>query len=632
MQRSCLRILVFSVLLLVMLEMVLAQFPDLPKIPDLIPDKIPGLDKILKSEPPITTNVNDAVTEVPFLDDFDPPYLLPMLILPRKENGSFVLEYPGLFIFRAQSYCLKAGTYVPERGRGGSGYLFAPQKGPKAKIIQKILQSTYTHPEVPQRDIQTLLWAIIARTKISDMSREMKLNAAKLLTAKEIFELNDGALGLIHEDLMDKAFEAVPDPVRRVLEAEARLRRKMTEGSATYEELERIAVKFGVPPAEEDDREVPLGRWSYHPDGFFIRYFPYSYTEIRIEISVPEQMEIKRDEKGRITSIADRFGNRIETEYDNGVEPLTISGEPSLKGYAFRSIRFERDYPENLGEGIRVEWKNTGWTFTGVPLGKGKVGATPSRFSGVDSRYTWVKKHKEELDYLDKQFTPTGSADNIFNLGNYAMALAEVTEGFQSTEEGWGEYNPIDLVKRAWQYEVGKREGGYLWGCGCSSSPLDEQFASLDPFLQLFFVGNPGDKPTYDPAGGIAQPGCNGSQRLNQSPRSNCENTTNACSKKAKNALKIELLGIESVYDVDFGDTDALIQCFLYGTFPTGEDDLELVPLVPPTKTTISDCVEDYCENCENLSAEELQEVIDATLDALFRWWFADQECGNACK
>jgi hypothetical protein len=519
MQKRCFWISVLFVLLVVFYGIVLAQFPELPKVPKLISDKIPGLDKILQSQPPITTNIKDAVTEVPFLDDFDPQLLFPMIMLDRTENGSFVLERPGLYVFRAQSYCLQAGAYAPGEERGGSGYLFAPQKGPQAEIVRKALHGSFCHPEIPQGDIQMLLWAIIARTKISDMSPEMKLTASKLLTPKELFELNGGALALIPEDVMDKAFEAVPDPVRRVLKAEAKLRRKLTEGSATYEELERIAVLHGVPPAEKEDREVPWGRWSYHPDGYFVRYFPNSYREVRIELSIPEPLEIERDHKGRITSISDGVGNRIETEYDDSVMPLTLSGEPSLKGYAFRSICCERKDFENPGKIIKIRLKNKGWTFIGVPQGEGKVGAAHSQFPGVKQRYEWTKRHKRELHNLDMQFTPAGDAADVMNLANYAMALIDATDGFQSAGEGWRESNPIDLVKKAWQYEVSEREGGYLWGCGCSSSPLDGEFAFLGPLLQLFTAGNPGGKPTYDPAGGMAQPGQNGNQRLNPSPR-----------------------------------------------------------------------------------------------------------------
>ena len=56
-----------------------AQFhlpKNLPKIPGL--DRIPGLDKLLGKEPPVTTSLADALTEVAFLDNFNPELALPL--------------------------------------------------------------------------------------------------------------------------------------------------------------------------------------------------------------------------------------------------------------------------------------------------------------------------------------------------------------------------------------------------------------------------------------------------------------------------------------------------------------------------------------------------------------------------
>jgi hypothetical protein len=498
-----------------MLGTVLAQFPKLPKVPDLIPDKIPGLDKILQSEPPITTNIDDAVTEVPFLDDFDPEGAIPMSTLPRTKGGGFILKEAGNYIFESQSYCMKAGTYVPGEERGGDGYLYAPLKGPKADIVRNILRGSYDHPEIPQEDIQILLWAIISRTKISDMSREMKLVAAELLTPKELFELNGGALGLIPEDIMDKAFASVPDPVRRVLEAEAKLRQKLTEGTPTYEELESIAVLHGTPPAEEGDREVPLGRWSYHPDGYFIRYFAHGYHRTVIELYAPEIIQVERDAKGRITKVADSFGNLIETEYDDTAEPLTIPGEPSLRGYPFKSIRFERSDPDNPEEKLRIEWKNTGWTLYGVPTGKGEIGASPE----LKEYYKRSIEHKRELERLDKQFSPTGSLYGIINLFHYDVALKEATMGFQ--KEKWDVNRHINLVRKAWLYDVAKREGSHLLGCA-PPRLSDALFASIGSILPIFIFGNQEEDDAdfeFDLSEGSVQPGDQGDQPGSNSGR-----------------------------------------------------------------------------------------------------------------
>lgn len=456
--------------LLVILVGGLALFPQI-KIK--IPKKIPGLNKILKSKPALTTNISDAVTEVPFLDDFDPEGAIPMSSLPRTPEGGFVLEQPGNYMFECQSYCLRAGTYAPGEGRGGNGYLFTPLKGPQSDIIRNILKRSYLHPEIPQRDIQVLLWAIISRTKIKNMSTEMQYTAAKLLTSKEILRINGGALGLIPRKLMDTAFEDLPPAARRVMEAEARLRAMLNETFASYEELERIAVLHGQPPLVEGDREVPLGRWSFHPDGYFIRYFPRGYQRMLIELSLPEPVQVERDALGRITSIADQWGNRLETEYDDTINPLSMPGEPSLKGYALHSLRFEGVNLsfENPEEKLQREWNDVGWAFLGVPAGGGHISPTVNRFSGSQERYQWALTHKMEVNDLSQGLTildrlGTGQSlkqdnmEEIMVLGHYAIALQRALNSNASEWEDWM-VSPVTLVKMAWQSAVSRLMSTY---------------------------------------------------------------------------------------------------------------------------------------------------------------------------
>jgi hypothetical protein len=520
---NALSVVLVVAVLLVTSEFIFSQFPKIPKI---IPDKIPGVEDIIKKESPITNKLSDAVTEVPFLDDFNPRVKIPMTALPRTSEGAFVIKYPGSFVFICQSYCLHAGAYEPGKG---DGYLYAPVKGPQAEIFRHIMQRSYEHSEVLQRDIQVLLWAILARAKISDMADELQVVASKLLTPKEIFEINGGALELVPKSALDKATVDMPPQVRRVMEAEAGLRNKLSAGEQKYEELEEIAVRHGVPPIGEGSRNVPRGRWSYREEGYFVRYFPYSYQMTLIELYAPFPIEIERDDKGRITLIADEFGNRIETEYDENIGPMTIPGESSLKGYAFSSIRIERNDPEDPEKKkIHLEWKNTGWTLCGVPGGEGKIGSSSARFPGLEERYKWTKKHKKELDYIDKQFTPTGSYEEVMNLGNYALALKEAVGYDLSQREEWKKCKMLNLVKNAWASAVSKRERGYIWGCAPKKRIEEYMFASLFPLLYIFTTGSEEKPPEYDPSGDIAQPVNTSNQRLMQSPNpSSCLDVAN---------------------------------------------------------------------------------------------------------
>lgn len=92
---------------------------------------------------------------------------------------------------------------------------------------------------------------------------------------------------------------------RDALEAEAKLREMLISPiAAPYEGIEKIAVRVGeiVPPP--DSRPIPEGRWSYDPDGYFLRYFPDGYPTTRTQIYHPENFALDTDDDGRITSIA----------------------------------------------------------------------------------------------------------------------------------------------------------------------------------------------------------------------------------------------------------------------------------------------------------------------------------------
>lgn len=515
--------------LLVIFGTALAQLPKLPKPPIDITEKIPSLDKILKGEPPISTSIKDAKTGIPFLDRFDPDYYTPMNALPQNDRGAFHLVYPGLYALDVESYCLRAGTYAPTEG---DGHLYAPLKGPHADIVQHIVQKSFSHSEIPQRDIQVLLWAIIARTKLSDMSQKMQMIAAKLLSPKEMFELNGGALELVPKSEREKAFAKVPAQVREILEAEAQLREQLTQGQDNYEELESIAVRFGAAPRGEGSREIPRGRWSYHPDGYFIRMMPRGYKVTEIHLYVPEQFTVQRDDAGRITLLADKRGNRIEMEYDDTVGLLTFRGDSHVRGYAFRSVRFVQRrvvLPEVVFD-LEATWENAGWTLVGVPSGKNMLLAitkagSRDRYTNPSSRYDWAEEHKKQLQVLDKVLKPKDDMRDIMDIAHITLALDKLLSTTSTQGHAWAPGH-VGLACKAWQYAFTERQGMYVWGCSVPSEYregwLKGILHTLESLLHGFAFALPDDEdkiPWFDPSGGPAAPGNTSGQRIEPSGR-----------------------------------------------------------------------------------------------------------------
>jgi hypothetical protein len=262
-----------------------AQLGGLGGLGDKLKKKTPGVGSLLEGKPPITTSLPDAKWGDASKDNFTPREAKRSLMtLQRTPNGGFVLQ-PGYYEMQAQSYCLKAGTHGPG---GGDGYLYAPPLGPAEDAVMTIVRNSVNRPEIPQRDIQQLLWAIIARAKFEDLGSNLKATASRLLTPRQLASLNRSALDVLSNSQLQGAMGGVPAPLRQVLEAEAELRRMLTTPGTSFAEMERVAVLSGAAPRGEGSRDVPSGRWSIHPDGYYVRYLPSGYSSTRVELWVPQ--------------------------------------------------------------------------------------------------------------------------------------------------------------------------------------------------------------------------------------------------------------------------------------------------------------------------------------------------------
>ena len=254
-----------------------AQLGELGRLAKSVGITMPNLRK-----EPISTSLSDAKWGDPSQDSFVPREPKRSLAqLQRTPNGGFRLE-AGYFSLQNQSYCLQAGTHGPG---GGEGYLYAPPLGSAKDVVTSIVRNSVSHPEIKQQNIQALLWAILARAKFEDLSTEHKAVAAQLLTPRQLAGLNRGALDLLSEGLIA---DNLPRGVRQALQAEADLRRMLSTPGTSYAELERAAVLAGLAPIGPGSREVPNGRWSRHPDGYFVRYLPKGYSTTVVEIWVPQ--------------------------------------------------------------------------------------------------------------------------------------------------------------------------------------------------------------------------------------------------------------------------------------------------------------------------------------------------------
>jgi hypothetical protein len=558
---------------------------DFPDISGKLLDEIPSLDSFLEEKPAITTSLENAITEVPFLDDFNPTEMSRLTWLPRGKGGKFLLTRPGVYFFTSESYCLHAGTYAPTEG---DGYLYAPIAGSRAGVIKAILERTWNRPEIKQDDIQTLIWAILAHTEIDKMDDGIRSIAYRILTKNEIMELNGGALGMISDELLYQARGKMPSALHKVFEAEAKLRNLLTVPGTSYSELERIAVLTGTPEWGKGSREIPGCRWSYHPNGYFVRYKPEGYATTFIELSVPSKLTIARDSAGRIISIADPFGKMLEITYDDSTTPLKTSGD-NVMGYAFKSVKYKyrtTSHPENVWYKTE-EWKNTGWAFTGMPSGKGKLNSASGKFADSQNRFKSLTNHKTEIDklvanalkYKGKNAKRGSESDlaNVIDLASIAFAI----KPFLASEGADWDISPYEFIQRVWQSSVTIAAG---------ESPVDvsksyslnpdlrkdyRNFVALQPYLDenptgipvfsfnlsgylfnnIIAAGGDGGDDEFDACDGVACPGNTASQRIKPSNRGSGDGDPPPQKKdpcdKAQAALDNALLWLKAYSDPD---------------------------------------------------------------------------------
>jgi hypothetical protein len=66
------------------------------------------------------------------------------------------------------------------------------------------------------------------------------------------------------------------------------MRQMLINPATTFDQLESVAVLAGMAPLGPGSRSVPTGRWSLHPDGYYVRYLPNGYSHTVVQIWVPQ--------------------------------------------------------------------------------------------------------------------------------------------------------------------------------------------------------------------------------------------------------------------------------------------------------------------------------------------------------
>ncbi|HEV7333456.1 MAG TPA: hypothetical protein VGN63_20645 [Flavisolibacter sp.] len=282
------------------------------------------VSNVLEGKPAISTAFKDVDLKNTLPTSFgaDKTYT-PLSTLTRNSEGQYELR-AGFYETTNLSYCLKAGTNGPAKG---DAYGNAPIMGKMDDIVEAILlrsqdlwhgnangtalTNKLAGMVVSQKDVQLLLWAIIAKADFDDMQGKTKAVALALLSPEQIVKLNGGAVKSAVNFASDKGWMEKPALVRTIEEAEQSLRQLYKSTTSTYEDFERLAVLAGI---NNEPQPVEFGTWFQHKDGYYVRYEPQGYPRTHVKIYVPEKQTVKLKLTGLIATPSDSRQRLAQTD------------------------------------------------------------------------------------------------------------------------------------------------------------------------------------------------------------------------------------------------------------------------------------------------------------------------------
>ena len=443
---------------------------------------IPGLDNLLKGEPPLSTTIKDA--KIWGWPNFSKVQLTSPITLTdadRDDNNLFTLK-PGHYKMTLKSFCGKGYTYGPTQGEG---YVWGPWKGSKATFIQTLLKSYNAKPEVPQRNVQLLIWSILAKVKPQDMGNEAKSALLALVGEDGMNILKDGAADYMTGKVADELYKKASKELRPLLEYDNKIRGLNREANATYADFERLSVLKA--PADIKS-EIAGGIWNISPKGYMIRYQPHGYSQTDVEVIVPRIAHFTRDSIKRVTQVRWDDGMSIDIAYSD--QPAqAITGESDLKVYFVSQVKIQMP-----GSAEPIISTKSDYILKGIPKKRTLAQTLNFRLFVAIPRQDWLGRAERARDLHDR----------IETYEEWYNRTQRIERGDEPSEGVFDSNHISDLIDSLFGGTDDRLEQ-----IGETHGRLAEHLAHATAMID----GLPGSS-TVDPGEGIATPGSGGRQLI----------------------------------------------------------------------------------------------------------------------
>jgi hypothetical protein len=192
--------------------------------------------------------------------------------LPSTQYGGFVLA-PGFYEAEFKTFCLQPGTPDPSPR---DAYLQSSITGYRSDIIESVLLNSRKRSDLKQRNVQLLLWSVVSNSNYNSLSKDVRADAERLLTPKQVFELKGGWANVVRT--VSNSLPSGNSDFKRILDL----------GSESYEKIEKIAV---LPePSQIHRPDYKLDQWYKQDEGYYVRYFPVTYKSVKMQVYVPDSL------------------------------------------------------------------------------------------------------------------------------------------------------------------------------------------------------------------------------------------------------------------------------------------------------------------------------------------------------
>ncbi len=239
----------------------------------------------------ISTPINDSLPYFNSDINYSPQQVSDKLMKKLSQDGEIFLK-PGLYEFHLQSFCLDTGKCSPWDEECSS---ITSLKGMRSEVIKTLIKNSLTFPKISQRDIQSLIWAITMNMKYESMPEDFQLTAMQLLSKKELKMIRKSFWKKIPSPFKDFFLSQLklllPKDMIKAISKLNKMKEKFSKVGTTYEELERVAIRFRKSQVKKDMSETKSNKWFITEEGYFIRAFCKNYMETRMQVWMPKKDE-----------------------------------------------------------------------------------------------------------------------------------------------------------------------------------------------------------------------------------------------------------------------------------------------------------------------------------------------------